>query len=39
MTCRQINSAACAIAKEVSEEFGTIVAGGITQTETYVTTK
>lgn len=39
LTCRQINSAACAIAKEVSEEFGTIVAGGITQTETYVTTK
>ena len=39
LTCRQINSAACKIAKEVSEEHGTIVAGGITQTETYVTTK
>jgi len=39
LTCKEINSAACKIAKEVSEEFGTIVAGGITQTETYVTEK
>merc|ERR1712038_554951 len=39
LTCKQINSAACKIAKEVSEEYGTIVCGGITQTETYVTTK
>merc|ERR1712142_609549 len=38
-TCRQINQAACKIAKEVSEEYGTIVAGGITQTETYVETR
>merc|ERR1712002_1431438 len=37
--CRQINQAACKIAKEVSDEYGTIVAGGITQTETYVETK
>ena len=39
MTCKQINSAACKIAKEVADEHGTIVCGGITQTETYVTTK
>ena len=39
LSCKQINSAACKIAKEVSEEYGTIVCGGITQTETYVTTK
>merc|ERR1719436_249402 len=39
LTCKQINSAACKIAKEVSDEYGTIVCGGITQTETYVTTK
>jgi len=39
LTCRQINSAACKIAREVSDEFGTIMAGGITQTETYVTNK
>jgi len=38
-TCRQINKAACKIAKEVSKEYGTIVAGGITQTETYVETR
>jgi len=38
-TCREINSAACKIAKDVSKEYGTIVAGGITQTETYVETK
>jgi len=38
-TCRQINQAACKIAKEVSDEYGTIVAGGITQTETYVETR
>merc|ERR1711970_908642 len=38
-TCRQINQAACKIAKEVQSEYGTIVAGGITQTETYVETK
>ena len=37
--CRQINQAACKIAKEVSEEYGTIVAGGITQTEIYVETR
>ena len=37
--CREINTAACKIAKEISNEFGTIVAGGITQTETYVETK
>ena len=37
--CRQINQAACKIAKEVSDEYGTIVAGGITQTETYVETR
>ena len=39
LTCKQINSAACKIAKEVADEHGTIVCGGITQTETYVTTK
>merc|ERR1712037_959928 len=39
LSCKQINSAACKIAKEVSDEYGTIVCGGITQTETYVTTK
>jgi len=39
LTCREINTAACKIAKEISNEFGTIVAGGITQTETYVETK
>jgi len=39
LTCKQINSAACKIAREVSEEFGTIMAGGITQTETYVNHK
>ena len=39
LTCQQINQGACAIAREVSEEYGTIMAGGITQTETYVTTK
>merc|ERR1712042_262055 len=38
-TCREINSAACKIAKEVSKEYGTIVAGGITQTEIYLETK
>jgi len=38
-TCREINQAACKIAKEVSKEYGTIVAGGITQTETYLETK
>ena len=37
--CREINSAACKIAKDVSKEYGTIVAGGITQTETYLETK
>jgi len=36
LSCKQINTAACKIAKEVSEEYGTIVCGGITQTETYV---
>ena len=38
-TCREINQAACKIAREVADEFGTIVAGDITQTETYVETK
>lgn len=38
-TCREINTAACKIAKDVSKEYGTIVAGGITQTETYLETK
>merc|ERR1711962_627981 len=38
-TCRQINQAACKIAKEVQSEYDTIVAGGITQTETYVETR
>ena len=37
--CREINSAACKIAKDVSKEYGTIVAGGITQTEIYLETK
>jgi len=39
LSCREINTSACKIAKEVSKEYGTIVAGGITQTETYVQTK
>jgi len=38
-TCAEINSAACALAREVSEAHGTITAGGITQTETYVATR
>ena len=39
LQCREINSAACKIAKDVSKEYGTIVAGGITQTEIYLETK
>jgi len=38
-TCREINSAACKIAREVSSKYGTIMAGGITQTETYTHSK
>lgn len=35
--CGEINQAACDIAKEVSRSRGTILAGGITQTEVYNT--
>jgi len=34
-TCAEINQAACNTAKKVAREWGTIVAGGITQTGTF----
>ena len=37
--CKEINQAACDIAKEVRKEKGTILAGGITQTSVYLSTK
>lgn len=38
-TCRQINDAACKIAREVANEGNALVAGGISQTPTFLTGK
>jgi betaine-homocysteine S-methyltransferase len=38
-SCAEINQAACNIAKKVAKERGTIIAAGITQTETYATNR
>ena len=37
--CREINQAACDIAKGIQKAKGTILAGGITQTAVYETSK
>lgn len=36
-TCRGINEAACKLAREVADEGGALVAGGLSQTPTYLT--
>jgi len=38
-SCEQINNSACKIAKKVSQERGTITAGGIAMTDIYQTTR
>lgn len=39
LTCLEINKASCEIAKKVSDEWGTIVAGGIIQTAAFKLTR